>query len=95
MTKLNPLRRQDGRVRTDACAKEYMRQAREAEKKVHVELRWGDAKELSELLVTLLDLGKVDLTAPRGHVGARVGLIDRVITAVACSSPAITKKRKG
>jgi predicted methyltransferase MtxX (methanogen marker protein 4) len=93
--KVQPLRRQDGGVRTDACAQNYMRQAREearkAVKKVHVELQWGDAKDLSELLTTLLDDGKVDLVAPRGHVGDRVRLIERLRIAIACSEPVVKK----
>ena len=92
--KVQPLRRRDGRVRTDACAKEYMRQAREAEKKVPVELRWIDAKGLNELLTDLLEYGNISLSAPRGHVGERVALLERVRTAIACADPVVTKKTK-
>ena len=95
---VRPLRRKDGRVRTDACAQDYMRQAREqarqAVKKVHVELQWGDAKDLSELLTTLLDEGKIDLVAPRGYVGDRVRLIERLRIAIACSEPATSTRKR-
>jgi hypothetical protein len=82
MTKLQPLRRRDGRVRTDACAKEYMRQARRAEEKVNVVLRRDDADTLNLMLTELMDKGEMTLMDPRSYVGARVALIKRVILAL-------------
>ena len=89
-----PLRRRDGRVRTDACAQEYMRQAREAEKKVDVVLQWNDAKALAEMLTELLEDGSVTLRAPKGYVGERVALIQRVIMEIACSHPVMSEIAK-
>lgn len=86
-----PLRRRDGRVRTDACAQSY---ARQFEKNVVVALRWDDAKALAELLTELLEDGSVTLHASKGYVGERVGLIERAIMSIACANPVMPKPAK-
>jgi|SRR5271170_865290 len=61
---------------------------RPIEKKVHVNLRWDDAKSLAKLLNDLLEDGSVTLHSPGyGYVGERVSLIERVIMEISCAHP--------